>query len=328
MSSQVPLGSWARRGPDGRQVAEPRDERELTEVLNVLVDRAAALHRDIALSRARFTDIEPVARLSMTVEVGAGVVLSALEAHLKVHSLTLGPLSPQAMKLSVADFLEGPYSGLRSISGGRLEPICTSVRVLMSDGKAFQTPAAPRNAAGPDLNALVLGGQGRLALATRAVLKCAPIAAREAHACFGFSSAKNLVAALQRVLAEGFLPWQVLLVPQPSHIAASVHWAGSLGGVERDAELLTRCATEAGATPQSAPQFELPPSSLERECTWDAVREALENGRPLQLFRLSLSTVVVQGIVEGLALQAEAHWHVLGEQLLPLDARRAFGGAP
>ena len=68
------LGSWARR-VDGALVAEPRDERELIEVVHVLADRGVALHRDMALSRARLDQLGPVNAKSMTLSVGAGVVL-------------------------------------------------------------------------------------------------------------------------------------------------------------------------------------------------------------------------------------------------------------
>ena len=62
--------------------------------------------------------------------------------------------------------------------------------------------------------------------------------------------------------------------------------------------------------------------------TWDAVRTSLEQGRALQLFRLSLTTVVARGDVEGVPLNESTGWTSLGGRLLALDARGVLGGAP
>lgn len=325
-SKRPALGSWARR-VDGALVAEPRDERELTEMVHVLADRRVALHRDIALSRARLDVIELVATESMTVGVGAGVVLQDLDAHLKPHGLTVGPLTPAAMSLRMGEFLEGPYAGLRSIPGGRLEPVCTQLSAITSDGRRLETSRAPRSAAGPDLSALVLGANGRLALVTRAVVRCLPFPERDVRVAFSFPSAQAFVTAMQRCLAEGFWPWRVHADSKSGRVLAEVRWAASVGSVERDRELLSRCVEEAGGRGAGEAERE-GPVSVEHESTWDAVRASLEQGRALQLFRLSLTTVVARGDVEGVPLNEPTGWTSLGGRLLALDARGVFGGAP
>jgi FAD/FMN-containing dehydrogenase len=293
----------------------------------VLADRGVGLHRQIALSRARLNVIEPVGPDSMTVPVGAGVVLHELDAHLKPHGLTIGPLSPAAVALRLGEFLEGPYAGLRSIPGGRLEPLCTSLTAITSDGRRFETSRSPRSAAGPDLSALVLGANGRLALVTRAVVRCVPFPERDVRLAFSFPSAQGFVTAMQRCLAEGFWPWRVHADSRSGRVIAEVRWAASVGSVERDRELLSRCVEEAGGRGSGEAERE-GPVSIEHESTWDAVRTSLEQGRALQLFRLSLTTVVARGDVEGVSLNEPTGWTSLGGRLLALDPRGVFGGAP
>lgn len=319
------LGSWARR-VDGALVAEPADERELIEVVHVLADRGVKLHRDIALSRARLTSLSAVAKDSMTVEAGAGWRLAELDATLKPHGLTVGPLSPAAMQLRLGDFLEGPWAGLRSIPGGRLEPLCTSITAIFPDGRRLETSRAPRSAVGPDLSALVLGGHGRLALVTSAVVRCTPLPENDVRGAWSFPSAASFVTAMQRALAEGFWPWRMHVDPRSGRVVAEVRWTASVGAVERDRELLHRCVDAAGGRSAGDEEREAP-LAVEHEATWDAVRAALEAKRPLQLFRLSLTSVVARGDVEGLALDAPSTWTSLAGRLLPLDARGLFGGA-
>jgi hypothetical protein len=69
------------------------------------------------------------------------------------------------------------------------------------------------------------------------------------------------------------------------------------------------------------------PVSVEHESTWSAVLASLEQGRALQLFRLSLTTVVARGDVEGVPLNEPTGWTSLGGRLLALDPRGVFGGA-
>lgn len=320
------LGSWARR-IDGALVAEPADERELIEVVHVLADRGVALHKDIALSRARLTHLGPIHAKAMSLRVGAGVVLHDLEQHLKPHGLTLGPLSPAAMSLRLGEFLEGPYGGMRSIPGGRLEPICTALTAILSDGRRFETSHAPRSAAGPDLTALVLGGNGRMALVTEATVRCFAYPERDVRVAWSFPSAQAFITATQRSIAEGFWPWRVHADAHSGRVIAEVRWAASVGSVERDRELLSRCVDEVGG--RGAGETEKDgPLSIEQETTWDSVREALEQGKAVQLFRMSLATVVARGDVQGLPLHEPTSWTSLAGRLLTIDARKTFGGAP
>lgn len=323
--SNASLGSWAKR-INGALVAEPADERELIEVVHVLADRGVKLHKDMALSRARLTSLSEIAKNSMTVEAGAGWRLSDLDAKLKPHALTVGPLSPAAMQLRLGEFLEGPWAGLRSIPGGRLEPICTSITAIFPDGRRLETSRAPRSAAGPDLSALVLGGHGRLALCTSAVVRCIPLPENDVRGTWSFPSPQSFVTAMQRAVAEGFWPWRMHVDPRSGRVVAEVRWTASVGAVERDRELLHRCADAAGGRPSGEAEREAP-VDVEHETTWDAVRSALESKKPLQLFRVSLTSVVARGDVEGLQLDTPSTWTSLAGRLLPLDARGLFGGA-
>lgn len=315
------------RRVDGALVAEPASERELIELLHVLGDHRLALHRDVALSRAKLLSMAPVAPKSMTAQVGAGVVLRDLDATLRGHGLSLGPLTPASMGLRLGDFLEGPYAGLRAIPGGRLEPLCTGLRAVLADGRRLTTSDAPRSAAGPDLSALVLGGHGRLAVLTQATVRCLPLAENDVRMNFSFPSAERFVVAVQRALAEGLCPWRVHADPRTGRVLAEVRWASTAGAVERDRALLARCVEEAGGRGAGEGERE-GPVAVEHESTWAAVRAALEQGRPLQLFRLSLASVIARGEVEGVPMNEPTSWTSLAGRLLALDERRVLGGAP
>src|SRR5438045_1430634 len=112
------LGRLCVDSPEGLY-ASPTSPRELAEIFSVLKAHGAALHRDVKLTRAAFDRLEAVEPKSCTVQAGAGIVLAELERQLQPLALSLGALSPGAMKLTLGDFLEGPYAGLKAIPVGR-----------------------------------------------------------------------------------------------------------------------------------------------------------------------------------------------------------------
>jgi FAD/FMN-containing dehydrogenase len=307
-------------------VLSPASPRELTQALHALADRGAQLGAGVRLDRSKLTTIAPARDHSMTVDVGAGVRLLDLDARLHEVGLTIGPLTPAAMHLQVADFLEGPYAGLRSIPMGRLEPVCTRVEGMLHDGRLWQTPLAPRSAAGPDLSALLLGAHGRIGLVTGATLRCLPLPERDVRATFSFPSVTAFLTTVHRVLAEGLVPLRIHVDTRAGRVLAQWRWAGTLGGVERDRELLVRLVDGVGGRSAGEGERESP-VAVEHESTWAAVREALSRPISLQLFRLSLTTVIARGDVAGLPLDAPSAWSSLGGRLLALDPNSIFGGA-
>ncbi|MCC6337888.1 MAG: FAD-binding oxidoreductase [Myxococcales bacterium] len=321
------LGPVARDTADGGVLLAPGDERALANALHVLADQGARLNRDATLSRERLTEVGPVEPRSMTLEVGAGVVLQRLDDRLRTFGLTVGPLSPSAMQLTLGDFLEGPFAGLRAIPGGRLEPLCTRLVAVLADGRRLETSEAPRSAAGPDLSALVLGGHGRLGVVTRARVRCFPLPEADVRATYSLPSPAAFVTAFTRAVAEGAWPWRVHVDPRSGRVVAEVRLAGSAGAVERDRDLFGRCVDEAGGRPSGDAERE-GPVAVSHESTWPAVQASLEAGRALQLFRLSLGTVVARGDVDGLRLDEPTAWSSLGGRLLALDPRGVLGGAP
>lgn len=318
------LGAMGAAGADGPW-ASPTSERQLTELLQILAAHGASLGRDVHLSRAGFAQLGPVAARSATVLLGAGVRLQTAEAALREQGLTLGALPPGALGLTLARFLEGPYAGLRAVSGGRLEPICQAVSGVLGDGRVLSTPDSPRSAAGPELMALVLGGEGRLALVTRATVRCFPWHDARRSAAFAFASAGHAVAALRAVLSDGVLPEWAALDAQ----GLTVGLAGAESALERDVATLQRRAGQHGGRAQAASLAASDQGGVEREATWPEIVRAASGGALLGLHRLSLATAVVTGPVSGLVVAPDAVGALPPLALLTaFDPRHVLGPPP
>lgn len=304
----------------------PATERELIDLLHTLRDSNGRLGRDAQLDRGALTAIEDCDTQSMLIDVQAGATLTSIEAALNSQALSLGALPPAAWSCTVANYLEGPYAGLRAIAGGRLEPLCARLDGVFADGRHFTSSPGPRSAAGPDLKALFLGASGRLGLVTRAQLRAC--AAAEAHAVLiaTFTTPREAVEALTTAIVHGALLSRIQLHSRAGHIWARIEWSGSRTHVERDRDVLHR------AMPNHDPARSTPfvAEGPTRETTWHQVEAALRENHALELHRVSLTSLVSIGEVEGLSLETPGAWSmpVTPSLLARLDPTQLLGGAP
>lgn len=307
------LGARYEEGPDG-VLLSPASERELLGTLRLLRERGGEVHRGVTISRRRFDAIGEVEDKSAILHVGAGARLSAVEAVADKAGLTLGPLPPGALELDVAGFVEGPYEGLRSVPGGRLEPVPLALTVVMPQGLIYASHPSPRRATGPDLSALFLGAEGRAGLVLAATLRLFPRPVTRRWAALSFPSAKALVDTLLRALADGCRLDHASARRRGDRFLLEVCVPGSPEGAERDVASLTLRGAQAGGRIERrdgegrGEAREAPGPTPEREASWDAVEQGLVAGAGagLVLYRLAVDSAVVIGEVEGVALSAAA----------------------
>ena len=108
--------------------------------------------------------------------VEGGCSVAALEVTARRAGCTLGALLPSVRGASVGAWLAGPTRGERGIPGARRETAALSVALVLPDGRLIESRAAPRSAAGPDLDHLALGGGGRLGVIAAAWVRLLPVA--------------------------------------------------------------------------------------------------------------------------------------------------------
>lgn len=334
MTVKDALGALAVEGPGGLEVV-PASTRQLTDALQILASQKAALNKDVKVSLAELKHVSKIEPKGGTVDAGAGVVLSSLDARLAEQGLTLGPLSPRAKALTLSDFLQGPDAGLRAIPGGRLEPLCLAVTAVLNDGRVYRSHPSPRSAAGPDLVALLLGGERRFGVITEATLRCFPFASARRSQVYSFPSADAFVGALLAALCDGVWFESVRVETRSDRAQVELNCLGTSDAVERDFNAIGRRAFEVGGRPTGRLSGEFPIAGStgqaweERETTWDAVREAVAAFAPLCLHRLSLASVIARGEISGMPLERAGTWSASAAALVAaVDPRGVLGGPP
>lgn len=150
----------------------------------------------VSVDLSNLDAIDPPDEVSCLVRVGAGATVRDVEARAIQSGLTLGPLLPSSQNKKVGAWLSGPTRGERAVPSGRLESAALSLEAVLADGSFYRSREVPRSATGPDLDHLLLGGEGRFGIVTRATLRLFPRALVEAA---GAREAVSLVDAVEMV---------------------------------------------------------------------------------------------------------------------------------
>jgi hypothetical protein len=151
----------------------------------------------VALDLSAMSDVDPPDERSCLIRAGAGALVRDVEANAIQLGLSLGPLLPSSPRKTVGAWLAGPTRGERAVPTGRLETSALALQAILADGTTYQSREAPRSATGPDLDHLLLGGEGRFGIITRATLRLFPRALVEASAARSVSSALEAIETMR-----------------------------------------------------------------------------------------------------------------------------------
>jgi FAD/FMN-containing dehydrogenase len=311
----------------------PATESEIVSLLQRRGAGGGGRRIGVEISRRRFDALFRLDAKSGVVEAGAGMTLERLEQEVRSHDLTLGPLSPGMAALDVAGFLEGPYAGLRALPGGFLESSCMALAAILPDGFRYVSRPSPRKAAGPDLDALFLGGEGRFGLIVSATLRLFAKPRVEREAMFSFPSIDRAASALRASVAAGVRLRSATLRQGGGRFAVSAEVIGSAETVERDLSTLGDDAAAREGRPSShEPSRTKPPAAEERELSWEDVVQAVASGSEVRCWRIALESVVAVGGGErGQSLSRGGGWanaEILATALEAADPGGVLGGAP
>ena len=243
-----------------RTTVRPPDENALAAVLRVAHSRGLAVFCDqtgfrpaakaVQLDLRRLEGVPRMSTHAQFVEAEGGVVVHRLEALLHQHGLTMGPLHPRSLLRTVGAALSRNLLLRRSTADGDLAGLCMRVRALVANGTVVETRLAPRPSAGPDIGRTFIGGQGRLGIITKAVLRVRSIPRFSDDVCYDLDGLEAALATARRVLQRDIRPAAARLVPLDDGAVrfALRLVAPSEAHLRAQRTILSTAAREAGAT--------------------------------------------------------------------------------
>jgi len=212
--------------------------------------RAAPVHFAVSLARiAQLISYEPD---DMTVVVGAGITLSALEAVLGRHGqhLPIDPASPD--QTTVGAMLGAAQSGPMRLSAGTARDLLIGVQFVGHGGATVRGGGkVVKNVAGYDLMKVMIGSFGTLGIVTQAIFKVRPVPEMYAVALSyhrtmreAFDMAFQLYDALPLTHLEVVSPGVVVPMSREAQFALAAGVSGNRKDVDYQMEIIHQLAPD------------------------------------------------------------------------------------
>ncbi|HJP15138.1 MAG TPA: FAD-binding oxidoreductase [Nitrospinota bacterium] len=165
---------------------------------------------DVALTTGRLSGAVDFMRDDLTAVVGAGMTISALNDLTTVDGQTAGIDPPHPDRATVGGAIVAGRSGPMRVRYGRARDRVMRMRIALADGST-QTYGAlvVKNVTGYDMNRLLAGSWGTLALVTELAIRLYKMPERTGALAAGFPSAEAAFAAARKLSAISLSPMWV-----------------------------------------------------------------------------------------------------------------------
>jgi hypothetical protein len=213
---------------------------------------------------ARCDHIGSVNGATGLVRAESGCSVEALETAARRAGCTLGALLPSVQSGSLGAWLTGPTRGERGAPGSIRETAALTVAAVMADGRIAEGRTAPRAAFGPGLDALSLGGGGRLTVIAGAWIRLLP--APTPHLLEWRTP--HPIDALEKICLAGLAPSRARIVG--GRVICS--WESAALDRTRARELLRLDPPDAVQASPDALRGPLSAGSVEIDARWPALR--------------------------------------------------------
>lgn len=208
-----------------------------------ITPRGAGLHQQIGnpakpnatiIDCTQLNHVHDYIASDLTITVGAGISLGALQDLLREHNQWLPWDAPQAHQASVAGLLATGLSGPLRHGFGSPRDWLLGMRFVTGDGRIIKSGGkVVKNVAGYDLHKLHIGALGTLGIIAEVSFKVAPIPQADQSLCIvckSLSEAHELAYALRQ---RPFNPSAIMIDVTIDQVTLWARWLGVNGAVAR-----------------------------------------------------------------------------------------------
>lgn len=161
----------------------------------------------IALSMAGMNRIKEIAVADGVAVVEPGVITSRIQEAVKAHRLFYPPDPASLKNSSIGGNVATNAGGPRCLKYGVTRHYVLGLEVVLANGSIVRVGGRThKNKTGFDLVGLFVGSEGMLGVVTEVTLRLLPLPPARGSISASFRSIEDAAAAVQQVLAHGFLP--------------------------------------------------------------------------------------------------------------------------
>lgn len=167
---------------------------------------AIALEGGIICDLKRMNKIRKIDDFSLSATIEAGAFGELIERDLNLRGYTLGHFPSSIYCSTLGGWLAARSAGQLSTLYGKIEDMTLAIEAVLPDGSVIGTNDAPRKATGPDIDRVIIGSEGTLAVITAATMKIHRLPEHRQYASFLFPYITNGIEAMRAMMQAEVVP--------------------------------------------------------------------------------------------------------------------------
>ncbi len=164
------------------------------------------LHGGIMLDLKKMDRIRSIDDYSLSARIESGAVGEILERELNESGYTIGHFPSSMYCSTLGGWIAARGAGQLSTLYGKIEDMVLSLEAVLPDGGVMETNNAPREATGPDIDQVIIGSEGALAVVTAATMKLHHLPEAKVYASFLFPYITNGLESMRKLMRAEAVP--------------------------------------------------------------------------------------------------------------------------
>jgi len=171
-----------------------------------VVGGALPIFGGILIDMKKMDKILDINTMNLTTTIQTGKNGMNIERELNNAGFTLGHIPQSVYTSTLGGYLAHKAAGQFSTKYGKIEDMVISLEAVLPTGEIIRTKPAPRNSVGPQLDKLLIGSEGTLAIITEATLRIWPKPEYQILLSFAFITIENALNAVREILQSQAYP--------------------------------------------------------------------------------------------------------------------------
>ncbi|NHJ39404.1 MAG: FAD-binding oxidoreductase [Asgard group archaeon] len=171
-----------------------------------VVGGALPIFGGIIIDLKKLDKIIKINKINLTATIQTGKNGMNIERELNEAGYTLGHIPQSVFTSTLGGYLGHKAAGQFSTKYGKIEDMVISLEAVLPTGEIIKTKPSPRNSVGPQIDKLLLGSEGTLAIITEATLRIWPRPEKQVLISYSFETMGESLNAVREVLQNQAYP--------------------------------------------------------------------------------------------------------------------------
>ncbi|NHJ46648.1 MAG: FAD-binding oxidoreductase [Asgard group archaeon] len=171
-----------------------------------VVGGALPVYGGIILDLKKMDKIIDINKINLTATIQTGMNGMNLERELNKAGFTLGHIPQSIFTSTLGGYLAHKAAGQFSTKYGKIEDMVISLEAVLPTGEIIKTKPSPRNSVGPQIDKLLLGSEGTLAIFTEATLRIWTKPEKQELLSYAFDTLEESLNHVREVLQNQAYP--------------------------------------------------------------------------------------------------------------------------